>query len=291
MLSVIVCTFNRARKLEQCLRHLIHSGDQCAAPWEIIVVDNNSTDTTGEVVRGVSKSARCPVRYVFEAKQGLSRARNRGITEANHRLLAFTDDDCLVDQNWMASILEEFSKDYSLSIVGGKVVLANSEDGPIAIRPYSHRAEVVSIDQLFALMIGCNMALARGVFDKIGLFDPNFGKGAPTGSSEDVDLLYRALKSGLKIAFSPYVLVYHDHGCRSTTSLESLNCEYIRGRGAFYCKHIFRGDKQILKLSYWEVLRLVRNHGSGSDPAGSQVKASKLLRELLAGATYQLRWR
>jgi GT2 family glycosyltransferase len=191
----------------------------------------------------------------------------------------------------MASILEEFAKDYSLSIVGGKVVLANSEDGPIATRPYSHRAEVVSIEQLFGLMIGCNVAFARGVFDKVGLFDLNLGKGAPSGSCEDIDLLYRALKSGLKIVFSPHVLVYHNHGCRSTTSLESVNCEYIRGRGTFYCKHVFRGDRQILQLGFWEVLRLVRNHGSGSDPAGSQVKATRLLRELLTGATYQLRWR
>ncbi len=243
------------------------------------------------MARELSRSAPSPVRYIFEAKQGLACARNRGIREANHPLLAFTDDDCLVDQNWMASILDEFAADSSLSILGGKVELADPEDRPIAIRLHSDKTEVASIGQLLALMIGCNMTFARGVFARIGLFDPKFGKGTRIGSFEDIDLLYRALKSGLKIAFSPRALVYHDHGRRAKDSVESVNDEYVKGRGAFYCKHILRGDKQILKLSYWEILRLVRNHGSGSSPAGLQIKATRLLRKLLAGAAYQLRGR
>ena len=288
MISIVICTRNRAKKLEQCIHHFGEVGIDRGLKWELIVVDNNSEDDTAKVVDRVKQRSDLPIQYVFEGRQGLSNARNRGVSEAQQQLIAFVDDDCLVDRGWFASILTEFVRDPSLSILGGRVDLANPNDWPISIRPFSDKIEISSIEQLLALMIGCNMVFTRQVFDRIGLFDPSLGKGTRAGSAEDMDFLYRALKSGLKIVFSPNVLVFHAHGRNLPAVVERVKAEYVRGRGAFYCKHILRGDKQILKLAYWEIIQLVKEQRRGLQADGSRILAGKRLRELATGALFQL---
>ena len=83
----------------------------------MIVVDNNSSDDTKDVVAGFENSSFCEIKYVFEGKQGLSRARNRGLAEAKYPLVAFTDDDCYVAKDWIVSILREFSVDRSRNCI------------------------------------------------------------------------------------------------------------------------------------------------------------------------------
>ncbi len=288
MISVVICTRNRARKLEQCIHHFGEVGIDRGLKWELIVVDNNSEDDTAKVVDRLQQRSDLPIKYMFERRKGLSNARNRGISEAQQQLIAFIDDDCLVDQDWFASILTEFVRDPSLSILGGRVDLANPNDWPISIRPFSDKMEISSIEELSALMIGCNMVFARQVFDRIGLFDPSLGKGTRVRSAEDIDFLYRALKSDLKILFSPNVLVYHAHDRSSPAVVERVKAEYVRGRGAFYCKHILRGDKQILKLAYWEIIELVKEQRHGLHAEGSRILPSKQLRELATGALFRL---
>ena len=121
MLSVIVCTRDRPKQLERCLYHF----EEAIAPigdWELFVVVNDSGDRTLEVVDRFSKRRSLPLKYCFEITPGLSRARNQGITRVAGEILAFTDDDCLVSQDWMTSILNEFHKDDSLRVLAGKVV-------------------------------------------------------------------------------------------------------------------------------------------------------------------------
>ena len=103
-ISVIICTYNRAVLLD---RALMAFRDQKNPPsTEIIVVDNNSNDDTAERVRRCTEVLRpvVPVIYVFEPKQGLSRARNAGIAAARGDILAFLDDDAIPSPNWLAAI-------------------------------------------------------------------------------------------------------------------------------------------------------------------------------------------
>jgi GT2 family glycosyltransferase len=102
------------------------------------------------------------------------------------------------------------------------------------------------------------MIFSRKVFDEVGVFDTDFGAGARFSSAEDSDFLYRVYKLGLKIIYSPEVLIYHNHGRRHDEQIKMLNHSYAFGRGAFYCKHIFTGDKDILKLAYSEFLSLTK---------------------------------
>lgn len=279
MISVVICTRDRAPKLGQCLRHMSEACREPGLAWQVVVVDNASEDGTKEVI---DRFAEClPLKYAFEARRGLSHARNRGLAEAEYPIIAFTDDDCLVSPDWLRAIVTEFEKCPALSILGGRVELADAGDYPVSIRIHDQPEHVTTAAQILSMMSGCNMAFRRGVFDQVGLFDAAFGKGKRIGSGEDIDFLYRALRRGSRIAYTPHVLVRHAHGRDTAEAVESVTHEYVRGRGAFYCKFI--GDRQIAKMAYWEVRSLLK--AWLRLPAGSD--SPRVLRSLAAGAMYK----
>lgn len=229
--------------------------------WEIVIVDNNSTDDTRHVVNKFAKSCALTVKYVFEGKPGVSFAKNSGVRETKGEIIALIDDDCIVDPLWLESIAREFSTDTEMSVLGGRVELYNPADRPITIRTSRARTvmSTASFDQIFALLPGCNLAFTRAVFDQIGGYDPEFGPGAKFRSGDDSDFLYRAFRKGLKMVYSPDILVYHNHGRRTDAQVHSLNKIYAFSRGAFYSKFILQGDRDILKLAYWEACWLLKD--------------------------------
>ncbi len=280
MISVVICTRNRALKLEDCLRQMTKISTNPDCLWQLVVVDNGSEDHTRAVVEQFLQSL--PLKYVYEARRGLSHARNRGIVESRYPIIAFTDDDCLVAREWVRAIVNEFARHPEVSILGGRVEAADPSGCPVAIRMHYLTEQISTIAQIATVMSGCNMAMRRAVFDTVGVFDPALGKGARTGSAEDVDFLYRALKAGVKIAYSPDVVVRHAHGRNTAASLEALAHDYVKGRGAFYCK--FAGDRQIAKMAYWEVQRLLRD----CVRLRAASESAKTLLSLAAGAVYLL---
>jgi glycosyltransferase involved in cell wall biosynthesis len=258
MVSVIVCTHNRAHRLEQTLNSLRQMAVPVDLSWELVIVDNNSSDNTKEIIDRFASQSSLDVKYVFERHQGLSCARNTGIHASSGNIIAFTDDDCIVDRHWITNISKEFRSDESTVGLGGRVLLYDKMDRPVSIRLQKEREQLLSIYRILKLFIGCNMAFARPVFDSIGLFDTDFGAGARFASSEDLDFLYRVYKKGLKIIYSPDVLVYHNHGRRSTEQIKSLMKGYAIGRGAFYCKYILMADKDVMYFACYEISSLIK---------------------------------
>ncbi len=286
-LSVIICTHNRAPQLERCLQEFKET-HPFPMSWELIVVDNNSSDDTKAVLQNFSKSAPFRVRYVFEGRQGLSHARNKGIAETTGSIIAFTDDDCLVERQWASTIIREFSADPSLAVLGGRVVPDDSKGQPAGTRAFPDRKQLTSFPEIFRYMIGCNMAFSRKVFEGVGGFDPRLGKGTSLGSAEDLDLLYRALKKQLAIVYVPEAVVVHAHGRASMSSLQQVNDEYAKGRGGFYWKHVVRGDLHIAKRAAKEIVNLGRA-SLGSTPRQSVGSSPRrILRNLATGAFYRL---
>ena len=275
-ISVIVCTRDRARQLSACLHHLAQARSACGHASEIIVVDNGSLDDTRDVVSAHAEAL--SIRYMLEARPGLSSARNRGITAARGALVAFTDDDCNVDRDWMQAVVDAFASRPELSILGGMVTPAADSDRTVSLRTHAEAKNVVSADAILATMSGCNMAFRRDVFERIGCFDPAFGKGRRIGSAEDLDLMYRALRRGLPILYLPHVIVRHAHGRGSDTAVAEVNREYVRGRGAFYWKFIT--DREIARMAYWEISGLLTRKRRGAG-------AWRTLRTLAAGAACQ----
>jgi glycosyltransferase involved in cell wall biosynthesis len=255
--SVIVCTYNRSESLRQALSNMEGLAIPEGVIWELLVIDNNSTDDTRETVEEFQRKSILPLQYILERCRGKSHALNSGIKAASGEILAFTDDDCIVDNGWLASVVSEFQSDPNLSLMGGRVELYNKSDRPVTIRTFRHRLSLGSPGQLFNFIAGCNLAVRRTVFEKVGRFDIHFGPGTAI-VVDDVDFIFRTFKRGLKIIYSPDVLVYHNHGRRTDEQVRTLNRSYIIGRGGFYCKHILRGDRDVLKMAYWEIATLLK---------------------------------
>lgn len=214
-ISIIICTYNRSGHLKNVLKSLSEQNVTKGFEWEIIVVDNNSTDDTFDVVKAFQENSNVPVKYIKEEKQGLSYARNRGITSSKGKYIAFTDDDALVDYNWVAVLYETFQR-YECEGVGGRIHLKPVKELPRWLKKelWGFLACLDYGDKPFQIInhniYGTNMAFSREIFDKVGYFDVELGRKSymPVGG-EEIDIVNRILQSGGAVYYQPMAEVYH----------------------------------------------------------------------------------
>jgi glucosyl-dolichyl phosphate glucuronosyltransferase len=214
--SIVVCTYNRAESLKDTLAALAKLVVLPTRVWEVVVVDNNSRDHTHQVVEQTQRT--WPrLRYVFEAAQGLSHARNRGIAESTGEVILFTDDDVLPEPDWMETTLAGLEK-YRADACGGYIApiwetpppawLTERFYGFLAVR--TDRTDDYPIESASQAPFGANMAIRKAVFDKVGLFDTNRGrKGKVLASGEDGEMFERLLAAGFKAVFLGQSRVHH----------------------------------------------------------------------------------
>lgn len=214
LLSVGICTWNRAASLDRTLTALATVHIPTGWDWEVLVVNNNSTDDTDQVI--ARHATALPIRRVFEPTPGISFARNAAVRSAQGDVLVWIDDDALPEPDWLVQLvagLETFDAD----LVFGKV-LPKWESG----RP--PRWYSVEFAGMYALLdlggdprvltdsryIGHNVNLAfrRRLLDAIGSYREDLGVGR-TGGSEDVDLCRRAYAAGLRVVYQPHAVVHH----------------------------------------------------------------------------------
>src|SRR3989338_6916981 len=119
-ISIIIGTYNRCESLAKTLDKILTLTCDGSFTFELIVVDNNSTDATREVVERFRPQYKTEVKYIFEPKQGVSHARNHGIQNARGEYLVFTDDDCLPDTKWLQEIFDCFKKT-QCDAIGGRI--------------------------------------------------------------------------------------------------------------------------------------------------------------------------
>jgi GT2 family glycosyltransferase len=241
-ISVVVCTRDRADYLERCLPHLATL--QYRGNFEIIVVDNASVDSTtrDRFLELVGADRR--FRYVAEPCPGLSLARNRGLAEASHPIVAFTDDDALVDPGWLTELAVAFTRDPEAACVTGLVPAAELES--LAQHYFDQRSGWSStvVERIFDLAdhrdpspvyplagvlgTGANFAVDRSFITKLGGFDPILGAGGPIGGGEDRDIFYRILFGGRSIVYQPSAIVWH---IPRTTNNELMSQLFTWGTG------------------------------------------------------------
>jgi GT2 family glycosyltransferase/peptidoglycan/xylan/chitin deacetylase (PgdA/CDA1 family) len=210
LISIVVPTYNRADWLRGALESLRCQETAGQFAYEIIVVDNASTDATKAAVTELAANSPVPIKYVHEATPGDAPARNRGINEAAGEWLAFFDDDQFAQPDWLGQLYQAAVKTQA-AIVGGAVHLDLSdgqlaEIGPVGrgalreLRPYKELHPYVD-----HMVPGCGNALvSRGVFDAIGKFDA----ARVTGGS-DSDFFRRARSAGLTMWYSPHAVIRH----------------------------------------------------------------------------------
>lgn len=221
--TVLIATFNRAELLGETLASV---RDMRVAPgrtWEVIVVDNNSTDATRAVVEGHAPGFPVRLRYLLEARQGRSSALNTGIAHAAGAVIAMTDDDVQVDALWLDGACEALgTPDDSIAYSGGPVrPLWESPPprwldlergdlwGTIAIQDHGDRGFVY--EEARKVPLGANMAARRSLFDRIGAFTAGLGRsnGRFVLGQEVPELLIRARAAGYRGLYVPAMQVRH----------------------------------------------------------------------------------
>lgn len=222
MLSIAICTYNRAASLRKTLDSVAACRVPAGVEWELVVVDNASTDGTPEVVK--SFEAMLPLRYVRESRQGLSHARNRAVMETpGSELLFFTDDDVRVETGWIAAHLAAAQAHPEADYFGGRVK-------PLfeAGRPKWLKDENMDLlDGLFVnydrgeasreiaagevLPVGANMGFRRTCFDGGNLFRTDLGVcGQDMGRGEDTEFLQRLGQAGRRGLYVADALCRHE---------------------------------------------------------------------------------
>ncbi len=212
-LSVVLCTWNRAPLLRDALECLVRQ--VAAPPHEIVVVDNNSTDDTAQVVRSFQW---CPaIRYLYEPQPGLSHARNAGVAATTGELVAFTDDDVRVTPNWMATIATVAGRYPDAACYGGPVLPQWSTPAPawlteeqwIALGVQDHSPEPFRADLTRQVcLIGANLILRRSALERVGPFDPAVQRvGDGIGSTEDHEYHRRLWDAGYHGVYDPALRV------------------------------------------------------------------------------------
>lgn len=209
-ISVVVCTYNRCALLERALRSLLALEGASSFRHEIVVVDDQSTDATQEVVASLAATSPTPLRAVPAAGRGVAPARNAGVAAARGRFVAFFDDDQLADKHWLLE-LWRLQQETGADCVGGTRALLLEETPPLPLpritrlvlgeipaegvrRPYGRSG----------LLCTGNMMLSRSVFEEIGGFDESLLEGG-----EDTDLFRRMRKARLNCWYTPDALVHH----------------------------------------------------------------------------------
>lgn len=212
--TIAICTRDRPDDLRRCLDALLRLPDD---GQEIVVIDNcPSTSATFELVKSYPG-----VRYVLEKRPGLDIARNRALQEAQHEIVAFTDDDAVPDPNWLRAILSNFTNPLVLCVTGLTVPLELETKAQEAFEKYSpfdkgFRRKIYNIDTCNPLSTGqvgagANMALRRSVLEQVGYFDEALDAGTPTQSGGDHEFFARILLAGYTIIYDPAALSWHRH--------------------------------------------------------------------------------
>jgi glycosyltransferase involved in cell wall biosynthesis len=254
-ISVLICTRNRAKPLDETLRHFFMQRFADGYEYEVVVVDNDSTDDTVRVVAGYAAEHSGIVRYCREQRHGQCYARNTAIAAARGDIIVFTDDDVLVERNWLNEIHREFTEDPALSLLGGRVLLAHDGLQKVSLQTSDQR-QMFIYPNPGSFPMGANMAFRREIFDRIGMFDVRLGPGRFFPGADDADFFYRALKAGYRVLYAPNVLVYHNHDRVDVEQACRLEYGYGKGCSAYLLKHAMRGDAYAMKMVYWLVATL-----------------------------------
>lgn len=272
MISVIICTYNRARYIYDVLRS-IAQGTFPAGGYEIVLVDNNCTDNTrSEVDRFCKDFPHVSLRYLTESRQGLSHARNRGIAESKGDILVYVDDDATVNPEYLTTYSEWFNANPDTDAAGGPII-PHYETGQepewmtyfikrllTGYLYFGKKAGPFPGDNYPG---GGNAAYRRRVFDRVGLYNVELGRnGDSLAGGEEKDIFAKMKRENMKFVYLPDAILYHsipayklepDYFNRLTVSIgESERARTLRiGRKAYRKRLLSECKKWCATLTLW----------------------------------------
>jgi glucosyl-dolichyl phosphate glucuronosyltransferase len=238
--SVVISTYNGEAVLPGALDSVLNQ-DAGDVAYEVIVVDNNSNDSTRAVIESYIARGSGRLRYVFEPRQGVSYGRNAGIAVASSPVIAFFDDDIRVAADWIRTLKQALDEHPEVEFVAGKILpewqtsppawLTEAHWSPLAIVDYGPKPLYVNVECQLCV-VSANLAVRRTLFDAIGLFAPELQRVKDSiGSMEDHELLLRCWRAGIQGLYVPALVA------STTVRTSRMTKEYHRrwhwGHGVF----------------------------------------------------------
>lgn len=276
-ISVVICTHERPDSLATCLDSVLKLN---YPRFEVVVVDNAPrTEATRQLI--TTRYGDVPhLYYVREDNQGQCWARNRGAVAANGEIIAYTDDDVIVDPDWLVGIVRGFARGEQVGCVNGLVLPAEIETPSQAwfeqaggfnkgYTPRLYDLHANRPDRPFypysagLFGTGANMAIRKSALEAVGFFDAALGAGTITTCGDDLAIYLQLLFGGYQLAYEPSALLYHFHR-REYEALKKQIYNYGVGFSAFITKTLLDHPREIipfaLRLPYG--LYLLLNAGS-----------------------------
>jgi glycosyltransferase involved in cell wall biosynthesis len=216
--TIFVATYNRAGDLREMLESVCAQDTGGGFTFEVVIVDNNSSDDTRAVVERMAQTARIPVRYLFEARPGRGFALNRGLPEVRGRYYAIVDDDLILPPDYLRTVHSAArAHDHSVAFFGGRVLPLWRGDAPpwldrkhwsaIAMADYGESELICDIDHPITLLAGIYrteyVRAVGGYHDELGVTKDRIG------GTEDADLQSRLRNAGWKGFYFPQLFLYH----------------------------------------------------------------------------------
>jgi GT2 family glycosyltransferase len=244
--SVVICTRNRAESCARTVASLLAAARPGA---EIVVVDQSPGPETRLAIAALAGGA--AVRHESSPARGLSAARNHGLRLARGSLVLFTDDDCVVEPDWVEAWRRAAAAAPDMGVGFGQVSCppydpTRGYTAGFDVRAGSHGVELFRLGT-GQVGMGANMVVPRRVWEELGGFDEGLGAGARFVSAEDCDFAYRAVRAGRRILHVREARVWH-HGYREGAHASELMRGYVAGISAMYVKHVRCGDGTALRL-------------------------------------------
>lgn len=278
-MSVVLPTYNRCGLLHQAISVLLNQ-EAAGLNYEVIVVDNNSTDATRRTVEFYASADR-RLRYAFEQRQGVAYARNTGIQLARADVIAFCDDDVHVARDWVQNIHRAHMRFPDAGFVGGKVLprweqtppkWLNATMPPLALQDRGEKPVVVSLQNPICL-ISASLGVRRRVFDCVGLFGPATQRvKAGIGSTEDYDWELKVWRNGGHGVYTPEIVCYCE--VPPGRMQKAYHRRWHLGHGRFNAmarRAEFEGGRQFCDVPFFLYRQLIQS-------------AANMPKQLLAGA-------
>lgn len=239
-ITLLVCTYNRSHDLREMLETAAAQETGGAFSYEILVVDNNSTDDTRAVVEEFIARGHKNLRYLFEGRQGKSNALNTGLNAVRGTIFTICDDDFILPEDWLKNIFAAFSAHPEVSFVSGKVLPAWQAEPPVwltaehwsalALTDYGEK-EFYADENKQICLLACSFRTADVA--AVGGYSPELGVTKnQIGGTEDLEVLKRLWKSGRKGIYLPHISFYHKVEPNRIT--KKYHRRWHSGHGSFY---------------------------------------------------------
>lgn len=258
MISVIISTRNRPEMVTRCVQSVVAAAT--ADLKEIIVVDQSTQPRADlETVVGPRSARGFDFTHIVTDTVGVSRSRNIGIAASRGEVVAVTDDDCVVEPDWIHAIASAFRNPELDALCGRILPLGEPQPGmtPISVRLSTEAVRFPATADPSKNGSGGNFAVRVQWFEIVGDYDEQMGPGAKIPAAEDIELLYRLVRAGARVVYDPAPTIYHE-SWRGADELLQLAWCYAIGSAVYLTREVVgRGDLVALKILFERTLKWV----------------------------------